>query len=83
MKTTTTTTLRKWGNGIAVRIPSAVVKAVNLAPGGKVELTVCAQSVNLRKVLEPARIELLCAAITPENTHGETPWGEPQGREAW
>lgn len=80
---TTTATLRKWGNGIAVRIPSAVVKAVNLAPGGKVELTVRAQSVHLRKSAESASIETLCAGIRPENLHGETPWGGLQGREAW
>ena len=80
---TTTATLKKWGNGIALRFPSAVAKAVNLVPGSQVEIHVSEHDLTLRKAPSPARIGELCAAITPENLHLQTEWGTPQGKEIW
>jgi antitoxin MazE len=37
----------------------------------------------VRPVNPKITLESLVAAITPENRHGETEWGEPVGSEVW
>jgi len=49
--------------------------------GATVEIVARGGTVTLKRV-EPTLDELL-AGITPENLHGETPTGDPQGSETW
>jgi len=74
---TTTATLKRWGNSLALRFPSAVVKAVNLVSGSQVEIKISEHDLTVRKVSGQTRIAELCAAITPENVHLQTDWGTP------
>lgn len=76
-------TLKKWGNSIGLVLPAHLAKAVHLASGSQVEIEVSEQSLIVRKVAGQSHLEQLCAAITPENLHTETGWGDPQGNEAW
>lgn len=78
-----TATLKNWGNSIGLVLPAPIAKAVHLVSGTKVEIDVTGDSVVIRKAPGQARIEEMCAAITPENLHSETEWGGPQGNEAW
>lgn len=76
-------TIRKWGNSPAVRLPSAALKAAGYRMDERLRVTVEPG----RIVLEPIgeyRYELsdLVDAITPENVHGEVGTGAPRGREA-
>jgi antitoxin MazE len=76
--------VRKWGNSAAVRLPASALAAVGLKPDDPVEVRL----ENGRIVIEPLRpkrfsLEELLAGITPENVHGETDWGPPQGKEEW
>jgi antitoxin MazE len=76
--------VRRWGNSAAVRIPAAALDAAGLKPDDPVNV----REENGRIVIEPVRkstpdIEALIAAITPENRHEETDWGEPVGKEIW
>lgn len=80
---TTTAILKKWGNSIALRLPSAVVKAGHLVAGSQVQIHITAHGPMAAKSDSQAGIETLCAAITPENVHLQTEWGTPVGREVW
>jgi antitoxin MazE len=48
----------KWGNGLAIRLPAAVVDALNLKEGDDVEIRV-ADARTLDVVRKPGREELL------------------------
>jgi antitoxin MazE len=78
------TQIGKWGNSLAVRLPGAHVKELDLREGMEVDLSLVDGGILLRA---PRRrrysLDELIAAITPENIHGETDWGEGVGREVW
>ncbi len=77
-------TISKWGNSLADRIPLAIAKQASLAEGDPVKL---ALDRNGSIVLRPARrkyqLSELVAQITSKNRHRETDWGPPQGKESW
>jgi len=77
-------TISKWGNSLAVRIPLAMAKEAGLREGDSV---VMGLNSDRAIVLQPAarKYELmeLVSKITPENRHGETDWGAPLGGESW
>ena len=83
MRTTTTITLKKWGNSIGLLLPAAMAKAAHLSSGNRVEIDVSDETLIVRKAPGQSRIEELCSAITPANLHTETEWGSPRGNEAW
>jgi antitoxin MazE len=73
---TTATTVQKWGNSLAIRIPKDVAERVAINQGSELELNV----VNGREIiLVPKRkaptLEELLAKITPENRHTEIDFG--------
>ena len=77
-------TISKWGNSLAVRIPLAIAKQASLSEGDCVKLALDRDG---GIVLRPARrkyeLSALVARITPKNRHRETDWGRPQGEESW
>ena len=76
------TKVQKWGNSLAVRIPSAFAKEVGLYPDAEVELRL----EDNRLVIIPNKkkqLEKLLEQITPENVHSEVDWGEKSGKEEW
>ena len=77
-------TISKWGNSLAVRIPIAIAKQARLGEGDCVNLALAGDGTI---VLRPARrkydLSDLVGRITPQNRHRETDWGRPAGEEAW
>lgn len=73
--------IKKWGNSPALRIPNAVMQAVQL----KLDQTVDMRVENGKIIIEPQpdnyRLEDLLAGITEENRHAEIDFGSAQGRE--
>ena len=78
-----TTKIQKWGNSLAVRIPSNVADEIKLAQGSDVELRIENQELKIVPAKKKPTLEELMAQITPENRHGEVDWGEPEGAEVW
>lgn len=79
-----TTIVQKWGNSLALRIPSALAKDVHLHQGSMVEVAV----VEGKMVVEPkgqSRLSLprLLKRITKSNRHSEQDWGRAAGQEIW
>ncbi len=75
----------KWGNSIALRIPSGLAKALGVTEGSSVELHVKDGSLIVTPVDVVVKYDIneLIAAITPENLHGETDTGDPVGTEGF
>lgn len=73
---TTATTVQKWGNSLAIRIPKDVAERVAINQGSELELNV----VNGREIIlvpkkKAPTLEELLARITPENRHTEVDFG--------
>lgn len=76
--------VKKWGNSASVRIPAAVMEAASLYIDQAVDI----REENGRVVIEPVTapaydIDVLIAAITPDNRHEAVDFGSPVGDEAW
>jgi antitoxin MazE len=73
----------KWGNSLAVRLPNAYAKDLDLKEGMELNVSLIEDGLLLRPPSKSYTLEELLAQITPENLHGETDWGPSVGRESW
>lgn len=77
------TTIRKWGNSPALRLPTSVLKDAALQLEQRVTLVVKRG----RIVIEPVKtaeydLNELVAGINAQNAHDEVSFGAPVGKEA-
>jgi antitoxin MazE len=74
------TTIARWGNSTAVRLPKAIVEELNLKPGQQVEVIVEGNEARLKPVRRrgPTLEELMAEAdrIGWENQPGLEDWSE-------
>jgi len=81
---TTETTVSKWGNSLAIRIPQSLAKEAKLAEGDSVAMDLDAKGrIVLSSARKTYRLSDLVARISPKNLHRETDWGNPEGKEIW
>lgn len=81
-----TTTIQKWGNSYAVRLPRAAVLKLNLRAGHAVEIREATQGRTLSIVPvqhRSASFAEMIARITKKNKHGDADWGDAIGKEVW
>ena len=77
-------TISKWGNSLAVRIPLAIAKQASLGEGDSVVLALHRDGgIVVRPTRRKYELSDLVARITPKNRHREMDWGQPQGEESW
>ena len=77
-------TISKWGNSLAVRIPLAIAKEASLGEGDRVTLALDGSGgITLRPKRRKYELSELVSRITPKNRHRETEWGSPLGEESW
>lgn len=72
------TTVQKWGNSLAVRIPKDVADRINIHQGSEIEISVTGKGViTLVPKKQPKKysLEELLAKCKPENRHGEIDFG--------
>ena len=77
-------TVRKWGNSAAVRIPAALMQAIQL----DIDEAVDVREEAGRIVIEPFRrksydLDDLLKGITAKNLHSAVDFGARQGNEVW
>jgi antitoxin MazE len=78
------TTIQKWGNSLAVRIPKAFVKEAHVAYGTRVDLTVDDGKIVIDPHTESEyKLEELLRGVTRRNLHAEVQTGDAAGREVW
>lgn len=76
-------TIQKWGNSLALRIPAAMAKQIQVAAGDDVEFRVAEGGFFVRPARPRYRLADLVRRIKPPGRHAETGWGPAQGREVW
>ena len=78
------TTIQKWGNSLAVRIPKAFVKEAHVAYGTPVNLSVDDGKIVIDPRTGPEyRLDDLLKGVTKRNLHAEVETGDAVGREVW
>ncbi len=84
-----TTTLQAWGNSQGLRLPKAIITALNLQSGSKLEIELTPKKdAIIIKAAAPAkirgrhRIEDLAAAMPKNYSAADFVW-KNQGREVW
>ena len=80
----TTSSVKKWGNSLAVRIPAAVAQDLGLSENSSVQIV----SDGIVATIQPKKrkkrsLDELVAAISPNNIHEAVDWGDPVGKEIW
>lgn len=76
------TSIRKWGNSLAIRVPKAIAENANLRNGAEVDISVHDGKIIMEPIPD-VDIDLasLIAAITEENKHHEVDTGPAVGNE--
>ncbi len=76
-----TATIQKWGNSLALRIPQAVAKQIQVQEGDSVILKIGASGLTVKPAPKRPQLDELLDKVTPENLHPATDWGSDVGRE--
>jgi antitoxin MazE len=78
------TTITKWGNSLAIRIPQNLAKLLQLSEGSKVSISVENGNLIIKpKTRRRYSLDELVKEITPENLHTEIDTGVAVGNETW
>jgi antitoxin MazE len=77
------TTIQKWGNSLAVRIPRPFAEEINLQENTTVDLTVRMGKLMIAPAAPVLTLESLVERITDENRHDEVETGPRVGKEVW
>ena len=75
--------IAKWGNSLAVRLPSQVAREINVTEGSQVDLTIEDGTVMIRPARPRYKLSELLAGMNPVETAEEVDFGAPQGEEIW
>lgn len=78
------TTIQKWGNSLAVRIPHTLAADTRLTEGNSVTLTLHEGAIVIAREPHPRYSLLqLLKGVTPQNRHTEVDTGDAIGLEVW
>jgi antitoxin MazE len=75
--------VQKWGNSLALRLPKAVARDLNLQSGSPVELRSNGQEIIIRRASTRYCLDDLLLRITDSNRHAEISVTPVKGKEAW
>jgi antitoxin MazE len=76
-------TIQKWGNSLAIRIPTSYAKDINLKQGTPVDLSMKADKIIIIPRKTKLNLRDLLAKITDDNIHEEEFAGGGIGKEIW
>jgi antitoxin MazE len=78
------TSVKKWGNSAAVRIPAALLEATQVQLDEEVDIHEEAGRIVIEPVREKSyKLDDLLKRITNDNIHEELDFGRPEGKEVW
>jgi antitoxin MazE len=76
-------TIKKWGNSAAVRIPASVMQASNLVLDEMADVREEAGRIIIVPVRRVYELDDLLNGITSKNQHATVDFGPPSGKEVW
>ena len=77
------TSIQRWGNSLAIRIPKAFALQAELTEDTSVDLAIEGDTLIVRPLKKEWTLDELLKGVTPSNLHREASWGEPAGKEVW
>jgi antitoxin MazE len=77
------TTIQKWGNSLAIRIPKNIAKDTMVSEGSNIDIMVENGNIVLRPRKKEYSLKELLKKITIENIHSEISTGDQTGGEIW
>ena len=78
------TTIKKWGNSLALRIPKALAEEAGLYYELSVELSLLDGKLVIAPIEHPKLdLEAMLDQVTEENLHSEVNFGPAVGQEVW
>lgn len=76
------TTVQKWGNSLAIRIPKSFASETKINNGTVVDLLIKNNQIIITPITkEEYTLEAFLSEIDDSNIHNEIDFGEPQGGE--
>jgi antitoxin MazE len=75
------TTIQRWGNSLAVRIPKAFATQAAIEEDTEVVLSLEENRIVVTPAKREWNLDKLLRDITPANVHREIEWGERAGKE--
>ena len=73
--------IQKWGNSLAIRIPSSLSKELDLRAGTKVNIDLEDDQIILKKI--EYDLDEMLSQITSKNLHSPQLEGKAKGNEEW
>jgi len=77
------TTIQRWGNSLAVRIPKPFALQTDLSENSEVDISLEGDRIVVSPATKEWKLDDLLAGITKRNAHKERSWGDRTGGEAW
>ncbi len=75
--------VQRWGNSLALRLPKAVARDLNIESGSPVDLRSNGQEITIRRASTKYSLDDLVSRITDSNRHEEISVTPVKGKEAW
>ncbi len=75
--------IARWGNSLALRLPTHIAKETRLEEGATVNIEVKNGNVVLTPVRKRFKLDDLLAGMEPAKRAAEFDWGNPEGDETW
>ena len=77
------TTVQKWGNSLAIRIPKNISKDTSLSEGSNLNILVENGNIILSPSAKEYSLSEILKHVTNENIHSEVSTGDQTGGEIW
>ncbi|MBA2706519.1 MAG: AbrB/MazE/SpoVT family DNA-binding domain-containing protein [Gemmatimonadaceae bacterium] len=77
------TTIQRWGNSLAIRIPKAFAAQARLVENSDVDISLEGDRIVVSPAQREWKLDDLVEKIKPANRHREIRWSDRTGKEAW
>jgi antitoxin MazE len=77
------TTISKWGNSLAVRIPKPIADDLHVSPGSEVQIELNGNTLEIQPIQHEYDLDEMLKQVNKNNLHAEVKTGNPVGKEIW
>ncbi len=74
-------TVQKWGNSLAIRIPKSFANEIDLSQGTEIDLVLFDNKIQIEPAKKKMSLDDLLSKVTDDNIHKEIDTGAPVGKE--
>ncbi len=76
-------TVQKWGNSLAIRIPKSFANEIDLSQGTEIDLVLFDDKIQIEPIKKKLSLKDLLSKVTDDNIHNEIDTGAVVGKEVW